>query len=86
LGVVTNKISTATSDLIARAVEQPEKSLPGESMATDASRSVEREQGESHQVISTAAYYRVEGHYPDGYGYDEAQDWLEVDAEADGAL
>jgi hypothetical protein len=74
-GVVTNKIRTATSNLIGNAVEQPEKSTPGGSMATDASESVEREQRKSHHVISTAAYYSVEGHEPDGYVYDEAQDW-----------
>lgn len=85
-GVVTNKISTATSDLIGNAVEQPEKSAPGQPMATEGSEPVEREQGKSHQVISTAAYYSVEGHEPDGYVYDEAQDWLEADAEAGGAL
>ncbi|WP_197272876.1 hypothetical protein [Nitrosospira briensis] len=43
--------------------------------------SAEREQRKNHHVISTAAYYRVEGHEPDGYVYDEAQDWLEADAE-----
>jgi hypothetical protein len=37
-------------------------------------------------VISTAAYYRVEGNEPDGYVYDEAQDWLEADAETGGVL
>ena len=55
-------------------------------MATDASESVEREQRKSHHVISTAAYYRVEGHEPDGYVYDEAQDWLGADVETDGVL
>ena len=85
-GVVTNKIRTATSDLTGNALEQPEESTPHESMAADASESVEREQGKSHQVISTAAYYSVEGHEPDGYVYDETQDWLEADTEADGAL
>lgn len=84
--VATNKIRTATSDLIGNAVEQPEKSTPDESMAADAPESVEREQRKSHHVISTAAYYRVEGHEPDGYVYDEAQDWLEADAETGGVL
>lgn len=86
LGLVTHKISTATSDLIGNAVEQPEKSVPEESITTDASQSVEREQREGYQVISTAAYYRVEGHEPDGYVYDETQDWLEADAETGGVL
>jgi hypothetical protein len=85
-GVVTNKIRTATSDRIGNADEQPEKSTPSGSMATDASGSVEREQRERYQVVSTAAYYSVEGHDPDGYFYDETQDGLEVDVEADGAL
>jgi hypothetical protein len=85
-GVVTHKISTGTSDPIGNAVEQPEKSVPGWSVATEDSEPVEREQRESHQVISTAAYYSVEGHDPDGYVYDETQGWLEGDAEADGAL
>jgi hypothetical protein len=84
--VVTNKIRTATSDLAGSAFEQPEESAPGGSTATEGSEPVEREQGKSHQVISTAAYYSVEGHEPDGYVYDEAQDWLEADAEASGAL
>ncbi|WP_213539414.1 hypothetical protein [Nitrosospira sp. NRS527] len=79
-GVVTNKIRTV-SNFIGNVVEQSKKSTPGDSMATDASESVEREQRKSHHVISTAAYYEVEGHEPDGYVYDEAQDWLEADAE-----
>lgn len=82
--VTTNKIRTVPSNVIGNAVEQPEKSAPVESMATDASESVEREQRKSHHVISTAAYYSVEGHEPDGYVYDEAQDWLEADAETGG--
>lgn len=85
-GVITNEIRTASSNLIGNAVEQLEKSTPGESMATDASESAEREQRKSHHVISTAAYYRVEGHEPDGYVYNEAQDWLEADAETGGVL
>jgi hypothetical protein len=50
-------------------------------MATGASEPAEREQRKSRHVISTAAYYSVEGHEPDGYVYEEAQDWLEADAE-----
>lgn len=84
--MVTNKISTAAGNLVGNAVEQPEKSTPGESMTTDASESVEREQRKNHHVISTAAYYRVEGNEPDGYVYDEAQDWLEADTETGGVL
>ena len=82
--MITNEIRTAASDFSGNAVEQPEKSTPGELMATDDSESAEREQRKSHHVISTAAYYRVEGHEPDGYVYDEAQDWLEADAETGG--
>ncbi|SHL34186.1 hypothetical protein SAMN05216428_10288 [Nitrosospira sp. Nsp11] len=85
-GMVTNKIGAATSDLVGNAVEQPEKSSPSGTMAADASESVEREQGKSHHVVSTTAYYSVEGYGPDGYFYDEAQDWLEADAETGGVL
>jgi hypothetical protein len=69
--VITNKIRRATSDRIGSPDEQPEKSTRSGSMAEDASESVEREKRERHQVVSTAAYYSVEEHDPDGYFYDE---------------
>ena len=85
-GVIANKVRTAVGNLSGNAVEQPEKSTPGDSMTTDASESVECEQSKNHHVISTAAYYSVEGHEPDDYVYDEAQDWLEADADTGGVL
>ncbi|WP_143860899.1 hypothetical protein [Nitrosovibrio sp. Nv4] len=60
-------------------VERPGDSLPDMSTTAEIDQESVEHDIQDHHIISSAFYYDLAG-----YGYDEAQDGLEADAETDG--
>ena len=79
----SSNIGIKKSSIENASIEQPEKSSQGESITAGPYESVRQERRKNHQLISTATYYQAERRGIAGYGYGEAQDWLNADTETD---
>ena len=80
-GIEKSSVKNLSKELENQLQKESDKAGPQEL----AGGAIRQERRRGHQLISTATYYRAERRGMSGYSYGEPQDWVDGDADMDGA-